>query len=64
MKAGWTTSELTFSGLVGAAIFDLAGAPCAGLPEAIVRAAACLGLAWIAARYAAARAESKRGGPS
>lgn len=59
MKAGWATSELTLAGLAGATICELASSAVATLPEAIVRAAACLALAWIAGRYAGSRAAVK-----
>ncbi len=61
-KSGWRTSELTFAGLTGATIYELAGAPVVTLAEAVARAAGCLALAWLAGRYAHARAEAKRGG--
>lgn len=60
MSAGWRTSELTLAGLAGGTIYDLASTDCPSLEAAIVRAAACLALAWIAGRYANARAETKR----
>lgn len=60
MKPGWRTSELTFAGLCGATIYDLASGPVGSLAEAVVRAAGCLALAWVAGRYAQARAEAKR----
>jgi hypothetical protein len=63
LKPGWRTSELTFAGLAGATIYELASAPVESLPQAILRAAACLALAWIAGRYAHSRSEAKRGGP-
>jgi hypothetical protein len=61
-KSGWRTSELTFAGLTGATIYELASAPVAGLAEAVARAAGCLALAWLAGKYAHARAEAKRDG--
>ena len=60
MKPGWRTSELTFAGLCGATIYELASSTVASVAEAVVRAAACLALAWIAGRYTQARAEAKR----
>lgn len=60
MKSGWRTSELTFAGLAGATIYELASAPVEGLAEAVARAAGCLALAWVAGRYAHARAEAKK----
>lgn len=62
MKPGWRTSELTIVGMCGVAVFELGTLEAPTLAEAIVRGAACLGLAWIAGGYAASRSRSKGGG--
>ena len=61
MRTGWRTSEMAFGTLAGMAIVELASRPCSSMPEAIVNAAACLALAWIATHYAQARTEAKHG---
>ena len=61
MRTGWRTSEMAFGALSGTAIVELARNPVASVAEAVVRAAACLALAWIATHYARARTEVKRG---
>jgi len=60
-KSGWRTSELTFAGLAGASIYELASGPVGSVAEAVARAAGCLALAWLAGRYASVRVEAKRG---
>lgn len=61
MKPGWRTSELSLGFLCGTAVVELAHLPVPTVADAIVRAAACLALAWVAHSYAKARAEAKRG---
>lgn len=59
-KLGWFTSEMTIAGVCGTAIFELASADAVTLANGIMRAAACIALAWIAGKYAHARTEAKR----
>lgn len=61
MKPGWITSELSVAGTLGVGIYQLAEGGAATIGDGILRGCACLALAWIAGKYAHARAEVKRG---
>lgn len=61
MRPGWRTSELTFAGLAGVMIGEIASKHVETLGDGIMRGCACLALAWIAGKYAHARTEAKRG---
>ncbi len=58
-RPGWRTSEMAFGTLAGTAIVEMAHTPTTSVPDAVVRAAACLALAWIATHYASKRTEAK-----
>lgn len=61
-RPGYKTTELTLSGILAAAVYQLAAGPCQSLGAGIARATGCLALAWIAGRYAESRGRAKLGG--
>lgn len=60
IKSGFKTSELAFTGLVGAAIYDLAKDQIDSIPKAIIAAASVLSLGYMAGKFIDARTQAKK----